>query len=219
MAKSLFISPRAYIPAASARWALGRKASGIPVLEFLGVAAGDTATVLMIPIPTFVDSAGGEGGPRLPDTIDLYHFVSAVSAGVKAISAGSTGVNLYEVDFTTPSKIFVGGTAALTSANLAAQCNARTSAAFLDAQQISAVNISPSVLPTTIVGLDVSSLPTSAVATTFTLGLAPPFPNQESDKTHPYHPRLTATSYVLEISASVAISAVWEHFGCLCKWN
>lgn len=227
MARSLFISPRLYVPNTSASWTMARKASGIPYLEYVkGTGAGGAAdgnVILDIPIPALVDSAGGENAPRLPDTIDLYHFVSAVSAGVKAISAGSTGIHLYEVDWTTPGKIYTGGAAVNASAALAGEANTRASAGFIAAQQVSAVACSPSVLPSAgsggIVGLDVSALPTSAVALTITLGLAPPYPNQESDKTHPYYPRLTATSYVLEISAAVGASAVWEHFGALCKWN
>jgi hypothetical protein len=201
---------------ASARWTMGRKSSGVSFLEFAGVAAGDTNTIVQIPIPAIVDS---NGIASLPTTIDLYHFVSAVSAGVVPISAGSTGVELYELDVSNMDLVYLGGKAVGASAALGGLLNVRSSAGFVPVQQASGVRITPNVLPATIVGIGVASLPTSGLTTTFTLPKMPAYPGQETDKTRPYIPRLIPTAFVLEISASVAISAVWEHFGALCKWS
>jgi len=187
-------------------------------LEFAGVATGDTNTIIQIPIPAIVDS---NGIASLPTTIDVYHFVSATSAGaaVIPISAGSTGVKLYELDLSSLSVVYAGGMAAPASAALAGLLNARSSAGFVTVQQASGVQISPTVLPASIVGIAVASLPTSGLTTTFTLPKVPNWPGQETDKTRPYVPRLIPTAFVLEISAAVQISAVWEHYGSLCKWD
>ncbi len=205
-----FLHPKEFVPDVATQWTYARKSSGVPVMYITSAVAADTNVILQIPIPLEVDTAGV--GRAIKD-ITLHHFISATSAGVAPIISGS--VALYEVTMDA-SKVDVAGLAVGVSANMATLPNATTSAGYIAAQQVSGVLISPTTL--SAAGIFASGLWTSGQNEVFTVGRAPAYGGQESDKTHPYIPRLSNQTWVLEISASVGASAIWEIYGATVQY-
>lgn len=205
-----FIPPTAFVGDASADWRLGRKSSGVMALEYALLKGADTNVILTLPLPIEVDAAGIG---RALSAVVLHHFISAASAGVTPIISGTC--KIYEVALDA-SKAYAGGLAAPASANMAGLPNATASAGYIAAQQVSGVLNSPTAL--SAAGVAIASLWTSGQDETFSMGKAPQYEGQETDKTHPYIPRLSQRTFALEISASVGASAVWEIYGATAIW-
>ena len=214
MALYRYISPRDFIPNTSASWTLGRKSSGVPMLEHNSNKAADVSCRIIVPIPMEVDQ---NGIGRALQSITLHHFISATSAGVTPISAGGGTVALYEI-LLDASKVDLGGKeVSATAGNMAALPNGRASAGYIPAQQVSGVQISPTTL--SAAGVAIASLWTSGQSEVFTPGRAPAYEGQESNKTHDYIPRFANTTFVMEISANLGASAVWEIYGATVLWR
>ena len=211
MAVYRFLSPQSFVGDASADWTVGRKSSGVPCLEYKANKAADTNVILTIPIPIETDT---NGIGRALQSIVLHHFISATSAGVTPIISGS--VKLYEIALDA-SKTDLGGMAVSgTAGNMARLPNSAASAGYLPSQQVSGVLNSPTAL--SAAGVAIASLWTSGQNETFSAGKAPQYEGQETNKTHPYIPRLSFATFNLEISASVGASAVWEIYGATAVW-
>ncbi len=208
MAYTRWVSPDAYHVNTSAVWFRGTKsASGLPGLFHNGAIAADANVVISIPLPLAIRD---DGAGEYIKYVDLFHYLSATSAGITPISAAGGTVRFREIKFVDGTLVTTG--AAVTSAGTvsAGVFNAPNSlygSPALPSAVVSATDWSPTTL--SAAGIMVSALSTSAWLERFT---NVSIPAEAGGKVRPYVPR-ACDALVMVISASVGASCVWEHYG------
>lgn len=206
-----FVSPKDYNVNTSASWFFGRKASGVPCLQYKPAAGADTNVIIQIPLAD-LEIDEGRGQTRVLRRIHVCQQLSATSAGVVPLISAAAAV--YEVNLAAGKFITTGLN--VTSAGTAAgvtKPNTATSAGFVNDASGTAWTGSPSYQGSAIA--DVANA--SSYVDIYT-NIRAKTPQVGETYDHAYQPRLGLTQTCLEISASVDASAAWEHYGTFLEY-
>jgi len=209
-----FVSPAEYVYNLSSQFTLGRRASGMPVLEYVNNQAAKTNTIITIPLTPFeVDE--GYGQTKVLKKVHVCQLLSATSGGAALVPLVKAYAKVYEVDLAAGKFTIAGPAVTSAGANAGiALPNTATSAGFITDASGTTWTGAPSYIASSIV----ADIGVSSYVDTYT-NIKAQTPEVGETYNHSYRPRLGLTFTALEISASVGASAVWDHFGAFLEYE
>ena len=210
--KQVFIQPRDIYTNIPGNFALGRKSSGVAMLQYPTTGAGiaaNTNLVIGFGVPWEIWN-GDDNRSMYLKSVKLNHFISAVSAGVTPIISGN--VAFYEVVHSN-NIVYAGLSSSPASAAMAQLQDATASAGYITPASAQGQGQALSAA-----GVAIASLWTSSqYETVFTNDAV--YLAESGGQVRPYKPRMFDRAYAVEISASVGASAIWEIYGAVATYE